>query len=155
VSTALKAILIAVASGVPSVLLILFAQRFWVRKQLAGAGAEIDTLTQEQAVLKRSVANSFGLASGGMRQVRGSGVLALTERELIFVMAIPRRTTRIERSRIRGIEQTTSHLGKTRGRPLLRIRFRGTNGTEDSIAWLVQNLGEWTTALGGGSSRRS
>lgn len=151
-NTALKAILIGVASGVPSVLLILFGQRFWVRKQLAEAGAEIDRLTEGQDVLKRSVASSFGLASGGMRQVRGSGVLALTEREIIFVMAMPRRTTRIERSRIRGIEQTNAHLGKSRGRPLLRIRFRGANGTEDSIAWLVQHLGEWTTALGGGNA---
>ena len=146
-STALKAILIAVASGVPSVLIILFGQRFLVRKQLAGAGAEVDALTSGQTVVKRSMANTLGLASGGTRQVRGSGVLALTERELIFVMAMPRRTTRIERSRIASVDQTQSHLGKNRGRPLLRVRFRGEGDTEESIAWLVQNLGEWTEAL--------
>jgi hypothetical protein len=92
-------------------------------------------------------ANSFGLESRGVAQIRGNGCLALTADEVIFVMWLPRRELRIPRERISLVERAGSHLGKTVGRPLLRVRFADEIGRDDSVAWLVRDLLAWEAAL--------
>lgn len=87
--------------------------------------------------------NCFGLASRGMAQVRGTGCLAAGEDEIVFVLWYPRRTLRIVRSMILAVDTPKSHLGKTRARPLLRIRFTTLTGEEDAIAWWVRDLPGW------------
>jgi hypothetical protein len=92
--------------------------------------------------------NCFGLESRGMAQVRGTGCLAATGNEVVFVLWYPRRTLCIDRSEIVGIDTPTSHLGKSRARPLLRIRFTIPTGEEDAIAWWVRDLAGWLDELG-------
>jgi hypothetical protein len=92
-------------------------------------------------------ANSFGVESRGVTQIRGNGCLALTADEILFVMWLPRRELRISRERISLVERAGSHLGKTVGRPLLRVRFADEIGREDSVAWLVRDLPAWEAAL--------
>jgi hypothetical protein len=92
-------------------------------------------------------ANSFGVESCGIAQIRGNGCLALTADEVLFVMWVPRRELRISRERISAVERAGSHLGKTVGRPLLRVRFADEVGRDDSVAWLVHDLPAWEAAL--------
>lgn len=92
-------------------------------------------------------ANFFGLETRGVTQIRGNGCLALDGAVLVFVQWVPRRTLRISRDRIASVEQASSHLGKTSGMPLLRVRFKNDSGKADTVAWAVQDLGGWLLAL--------
>ena len=91
--------------------------------------------------------NCFGLESKGVGQVRGTGCLAASDDQLVFALWYPRRTLRVARSAIRHVDTPTTHLGKTRGRPLLRIRFATEDGSEDAIAWWVRDLPAWQSEL--------
>src|SRR5262245_20429875 len=102
----------------------------------------LDLLREEQG------ANSLGIESQGKAQVRGNGNLALTEDELIFAQWIPNRVTRIPRSQILAVTTAKSHLGKSVGRPLLKVTWTNERAEPDSIAIWVRDLGGWLTDLG-------
>ena len=55
----------------------------------------------------------------------------------MFVVAAPRRTVRIPRGRILVVDTPRSHLGRSVGRPLLRIAFTGKDGAPDAVAFDV------------------
>jgi hypothetical protein len=88
-------------------------------------------------------ANGFGVQSDGYGQIRGNGVLALTDEELYFLMWIPRREIRIPLDDITDIATPKSHLGKTKMQPLLKVSFVNRDGDDDSVAWLVPELEDW------------
>lgn len=99
-------------------------------------------------VLKSSPgANFFGQESLGKKQVRGNGVLILTEEELYFQMWMPKREFHIPVSSIVGVETTESHLKKTKLQPLLKVIFRDRKNELDSSAWLVRDPSGWEDAL--------
>ncbi|WP_371805864.1 hypothetical protein [Candidatus Lokiarchaeum ossiferum] len=87
--------------------------------------------------------NFFGLESKGRKQIRGNGVLVLTTQELCFQMYLPTREWRIPLSSITSIETPKSHLGKTKFRPLLMVKFINNEGLPDSIAWWILELDKW------------
>lgn len=117
----------------------------WLRRR---AAAEVrTTLGAERIVAIDERANSFGLESAGTAQIRGNGCLAATADELLFVMWVPRRRLRIPRERITAVERATSHLGKTIGHPLLRVRFTDERAAPDAVAWFVNDLPIWETVL--------
>ena len=95
----------------------------------------------------------LGTESLGKGQVRGNGTLALTADELWFRQWVPRRELRIPLSAIVDVGVEKWWLGKTVGRPLLRVRWRGDGGAEDAAAWQVADLDAWLNelrAVGGG-----
>lgn len=94
-------------------------------------------------------ANFFGQESLGVLQVRGNGVLLLTNDELIFEYWVPKRKLRIPISKIHGLEQTKWHLKKTKGINLLKVRFTNKDNNEDSGAWWITELEDWTKLLEG------
>jgi len=94
-----------------------------------------------------SNANFFGEESRGTGQVRGNGVLALAEGELYFKMWAPARELSIPFNALLGAEIVRSHLKKSKGRPLLRVRYLDPQGNEDSAAWLVGRPERWKDAL--------
>jgi len=98
-------------------------------------------------IVKCKGANFFGQESLGVRQVRGNGVLILTNDELIFEYWIPKRILRISVSKIHGLEQTKWHLKKTKGVNLLKVRFTNEDGNEDSGAWWVTDIEDWSKFL--------
>lgn len=99
-------------------------------------------------VLKTSPgADFFGQESLGLRQVRGNGVLILTEEELYFQMWVPNREFHIPVSSIVGVETPKSHLRKTKLKPLLKVIFNNRKNEIDSSAWLVKDLSVWREVL--------
>jgi hypothetical protein len=100
------------------------------------------------ALLREADANSFGVESAGVKQVRGNGSLALTEDELLFAQWAPNRVLRIPRSAIVHVTKTSSHLGKTVGRDLLKVVWSTELGQQDSVALWVRDLDGWLLALG-------
>ncbi|MGM0575936.1 MAG: hypothetical protein ACQEXJ_09430 [Myxococcota bacterium] len=126
----------------------LYLLRRRVGRWRAEVSADVDArLGRDRIRLRDDMANFFGLESWGLGQVRGNGCLAATDDEVLFVMWVPRRTIRVDRAFIEAVETPRSHLGKTKGPRLLRLRFRSPEGGEDSAAWLVRNLDRWVSLL--------
>lgn len=96
-----------------------------------------------------SNANSFGQESLGVKQVRGNGVIVLTNSELYFEMLMPKKSWTIPVSSIQAVENPTSHLTKTRGVALLKVIFQNQQGATDSIAWQMHDVPTWTKTLQG------
>ena len=113
-----------------------------VRRGMQRAQGRIDAHLADETVLLRSKANFYGIASGGGRQVRGLGILALTTDELLFIQVLPEREVRIPRRSITSVETVRSFLGKTQGRELLKVAWDG-----EEAAWDVTDLAEFRAAL--------
>lgn len=112
-----------------------------------GRAAALELLGRREPVVIDERANFFGVESAGARQWRGNGCLAASDEAIAFAMWLPRRTLRIDRSRLVAADRTQSHLGKTVGRPLLRVRFETDGGDSDVAAWYVTDLDRWLDAL--------
>lgn len=98
-------------------------------------------------ILGPSSANSFGQESLGLGQVRGNGILILTNNELFFGMYLPKKDFNIPLNAIAKIDIVKSHLKKTKSRKLLKVHFTNMNGQPDSIAWLINDLDTWVYTL--------
>jgi hypothetical protein len=100
--------------------------------------------THEESYVLSSTANFYGQKSLGMLQVRGNGNLYLRDQEISFRKWLSKKIIQIPLASITSVETPRSHLGKTKGRTLLKIIFTNEDGKNDSIAWSVDNLSEWT-----------
>lgn len=98
-------------------------------------------------VICDTTANCFGITSRGVAQLRGNGCLCLGQRQLVFVQWIPHRKLEIPRERLLKVEQVRSHLGKSKGASMIKVSFTNDQGQEDSAAWMVRSLEDWTRAL--------
>jgi len=85
-------------------------------------------------------ANFYGQESKGKVQMRGNGILVLTEDELYFEWLLPRREFRIPLSAIQAVETPSSFLGKTNFRPLLKVVFKNDSGQTDAMGWIVPDV---------------
>jgi hypothetical protein len=92
-------------------------------------------------------ANFFGTESRGVMQIRGNGILLLTDTDLVFGMFRPSREFLIPLANIVKIELVDSHLTKTVFQPLLKVYFTNDEGDADSVAWWVANPTEWKNLL--------
>jgi hypothetical protein len=110
---------------------------------------EIVAKFQESEIIKVSESvNYFGLESKGVMQIRGNGVLILTNKKLFFEMWVkPKTIVEIPLNSIQKIEAVKSHLGKTKFRKLLKISFINDQQNLDSVAWLVRDLEGWMWLL--------
>ncbi|MFH1532684.1 MAG: hypothetical protein ABIK09_18310 [Pseudomonadota bacterium] len=114
----------------------------WGRKSAGEARA----VAGEEVVCDK-MANCFGVTSKGMAQIRGNGCLCLGSEQLVFVQWIPRRKLEIPRSMVLNVEQVKSHLGATKGVPLVKVTFTNAAGEEDSVAWVVRDHNRWMNEL--------
>lgn len=136
-----------IGSSLLALLLFLFALRQFARGLRARGLERIAARYPPGDVLRtETLAQSFGLRSKGIFQLRGSGVLVLTPSELFFSMYALHREVRIPLSSISGVSLVRSHLGKTQFTDLLRVHF-AFDGVDDAIAWRVPDPGAWKTQL--------
>jgi hypothetical protein len=92
-------------------------------------------------------ANFFGIESHGIMQIRGNGILLLTDTDLVFGLFRPARDFVIPLAKIEKIELAESHLTKTMFQPLLKVYFTNEEGHMDSMALWVVNPAEWKDLL--------
>lgn len=95
---------------------------------------------REDVICQDDSASFFGRRSKKFKQVRGNGVLILTENELFFKRLMPDMEISIPLKNVQGMETPSSFLGKSIFRPLLKVDYRTETGEVDSIAWYVKNL---------------
>ena len=103
------------------------------------------------AVLREGHVVGQGLLHGGRASMRGNGHLVLTDEELVFVLALPRRTLRIPRAAILEVDVTRRHAGQASTRRWVRVRFTREDGQEDAFAFDPLRAGPdpWVAAIGG------
>ena len=99
-------------------------------------------------VRRIETARGLGLRSAGRGQIRGTGMLVLTDDELRFRQWVPRRETRIPLAAVTSVGRERWWLGKTVGRQLLRVSWLGEGGAEDAMAWQVRDLDGWLAEIG-------
>jgi len=102
---------------------------------------------EHSRILTAPMANLFGIESGGMKQIRGNGILLLTSSQLYFRRLMPRRELLVPLSSITSVETPKKFLGKTKGVKLLKIDFRNDIGGVDSAAWQVPDLDKWVETI--------
>jgi hypothetical protein len=100
----------------------------------------------DEVIMKDLKANSFGLESAGVMQLRGNGGLVLTQKQLHFFMFVPKREICIPLSAISEFTFTKSHLGKATIYDLLKVRF-SSEGESDSVAWYVTDPAAWKSKI--------
>lgn len=136
--------LLIVAPILIIVVLGLAVLAFMVRRARARAQTRAAMALQGETIIFRADSASFlGLASKGIGQIRGNGLLILTDRHLWFHMWLPARELSIPRHRIRAITTPRSHLGKSIGSPLLAVEL----DDGDKAAWALRGIEEWVAAL--------
>jgi hypothetical protein len=87
-------------------------------------------------------ANSFGVESAGVWQLRGNGGLVLTGKNLHFFMFLPKSEICIPLETITELAITKSHLGKATPFDLLKVSY-SVKGKKDSIAWYLTDPAAW------------
>ncbi|MFX0074587.1 MAG: hypothetical protein ACFE96_04050 [Candidatus Hermodarchaeota archaeon] len=97
----------------------------------------------KETIISINSANFFGQQSQKTIQIRGNGVLLLTQEELYFEMWHPKKVLQIPVSEILRVDSTKSFLRKSVFRKLLKVVFRNENGEEDAAAWWVSSLEDW------------
>jgi len=113
---------------------------------LAALGGEPNILVMDDT------ADSLGVTSQGVGQIRGNGCLAATAEGLLFVQWAPRNRLWIPRARILKVGGSNAHLGKSTSNALLHVEFRTEAGLVDSAAWLVRDLPTWLEELRPGAT---
>jgi hypothetical protein len=104
-------------------------------------------LQDKNIILEDRQSNFFGQSSKKYKQVRGNGLLVLTQQELFFEMYLPQKSLVIDRANIKAISTPRSFLGKSKLIQLLRVDFINAEGNEDAAAWAVRDLNSWVTEL--------
>jgi len=106
-----------------------------------------EQFTGKNILLTSRGANFFGQESKGLGQVRGNGVLLLTDKELYFGMWTPKKELKIPIVAIKSIETPKSFLGKSAFRKLLKVVFENYMGDLDAAAWYVKDLVPWSQEI--------
>lgn len=107
----------------------------------------LDEFNDKEIVISHYSANFFGQQSQKTFQVRGNGVLLLTQKVLYFEMWYPKKVLQIPVSAITKIEITKSFLHKSVFRKLLKVSFQNENDETDAAAWWVAPLEKWIEEL--------
>ena len=119
----------------------------WIKRLRRAAIVNLRSDVGEERVYQVNDCNFFGISSSGYGQVRGNGVLALTEKGLHFRMLAPKKYLFIPLESIREISHPRWFLGKSKARKLLQVDFFNQEGEKDAAAWLVPNYEWWGKAI--------
>ena len=101
---------------------------------------------QDEVLMKDLKANSFGVESAGVFQLRGNGGLVLTRKCLHFFMFLPRSDVCVPLDAITELTLTKKHLGKATLSDLLKVHYSAADKT-DSIAWYLTDPGAWKNKI--------
>jgi len=102
---------------------------------------------EARALLVSENANLFGIESKGIKQIKGNGVLILTDNSLFFGMWTPKREFEIPIKRITRIEKVKNQLHRSILRNLLKVEFFDEDNQIDSVVWYVRDLDIWIENL--------
>jgi hypothetical protein len=85
--------------------------------------------------------------SRGYRQSRGNGTLILTDEELFYAIALPKRTFIIPLDTVTGLERVRRMGGQGRVRKFLKIGFDGHDTSPDALGIMLNDIDAWERAI--------
>ncbi len=139
---------LAIVLGVLLSVGLLYLLFTFIKRRLREAEGALRRRLEPEGVVRTSRrSNFFGIASRGMAQTRGNGVLVLTRKALHFEMLLPKETITVPVEHILEVKTPRSFLGKSVGRKLLQVKFRAEGGRIDEAAWWVDDLDNWVADL--------
>ncbi|MBZ0319610.1 MAG: hypothetical protein K8L91_24580 [Anaerolineae bacterium] len=115
---------------------------FWVLGRVTRKRAALIAERFPNTKLIVPMANFFGQESKGVTQLRGNGIMVITSSEVYFQQLVTNKEWHIAFGSIQEVETAKSHLGKSIGRPLLKIRYINPEGRIDTVAWWVRDVAE-------------
>lgn len=124
-----------------SVVILINLLVYGVKSRAADVLKEVETELEksgEKVLLKDAWANFFGLKSLGWAQVRGNGILVLTDKRVCFYRYYPKKQISIPLESITNLETVKSYLGKSKFSDLVKITYN-----EDETAFLVRDVSLW------------
>lgn len=139
-------IFLLVAMGLLVLAAVFYVVAGWLRRLRRAAIERLRADVGGETVYNVEDCNYFGLQSAGHAQVRGNGVMALTDKGIHFRMLAPDRYRFVPLESITGVSNPRWFLNKSKARALLRVDFL-SGGDRDACAWLVRNLDWWNLAL--------
>lgn len=92
--------------------------------------------------LSDGMANFFGTSSLTRGQIRGNGLLAITNEALVFKMYAGQREINVPLRDLISVDTADSFMGKTIFRKLLQVTYKTMSGEETS-AWFVKDIDSW------------
>ncbi len=116
------------------------------RSLKASALKRLHSRREDEAILFCKSANFSGFSSLGFKQIRGNGLLALYEDELVFEMLLPAKEVVVPVAAIKHIDTVKTHAGRGLMYPQLHIIYENNDKTE-GVAWAVKHLEEWLAIL--------
>lgn len=126
---------------------VVFGGAFVVLKRFARQKEAIVSAHYPNALHVDRAASFFGQESRGVTQMRGNGILILTDTELLFQMWVPNQEFRIPLRSIQSLDNPSSFLGKSRFTPLLKVIYTNEQEATDAMAWQVPDLTVWMRLL--------
>lgn len=124
-------------------LITLFLVGRWLGNRMKAAAQEVEENYSGEGILRMEGANLLGRKSLGMSQIRGNGVLALTNSRLVFRMLLPRRIFEIHLDSIENMEHPMTFLGKTKGMRLLVVNYTNEEEEPDAMGWAAKDPDGW------------
>jgi hypothetical protein len=119
-------------------LILLFAT---LKKSVNNTTSTIEkNFNKEDIIYINSSANFFGVKSLGFKQIKGNGILILTNEVLFFRRLLPEMEISIPIENIQSIEEVKSFLSKSIGRKLLKVNYKSDRDKIDSVAWYVDDI---------------
>ena len=117
-----------------------------LRSQLEGEGQEVELITFGCLT---GGCQYLGLSSKGAMQMKGNGVLALTNKQIVLKGFAGVTDFECHRQHISKVEVTNSYPGGLSALPLIKITFCKENSPEDSLHVCVPptHRTKWVNAL--------
>ena len=117
-----------------------------LRSQLEGEGQEVELITFG---CLSGGCQYLGLSSKGVGQMKGNGVLALTNKKLVLKGFSGVKDFECQRKHISKVEVTNVYPSGLSAVPLIKVTFSGENIPEDSLHVCVTPVyrGKWVDAL--------
>jgi len=114
---------------------ILFIRRYAIKLEEEYKSKQFAT---EEILFIDNGANLFGIDTLNSLQLRGNGLLIITEDSLFFRLFFPKKEIKIEMKRVFNIEFIKSFKGKSILRLLTKIDYNNNEGSIDSIVLYIK-----------------
>lgn len=121
--------------------------RWWMNRLRKEAINALREAVGRERVYQVEDCNFLGQLSRGYLQVRGNGLVALTDRGIHFRMLLPRRYLFIRQEEMNSATVVDSFLGKPGRGKILRVDFKTAGGGEDACGWRIPYPDWWVEAL--------
>ena len=124
--------------------IVVYTRMAKIRKECRETLAE--RYSKEETLCHDNGAHLLGVENIGGKEIKGSGVLLLTEKELYFLLPLPKKEITIPIKSIKRCLRATNFKGKKLQKPFLHIEYKGDSGLS-GIAVYVKDIEKFESSI--------